>query len=41
MYIDALLADGADGQNVVNVKMKLGTLFEKMMTAWCKHTGVP
>ncbi|CAE8634540.1 unnamed protein product [Polarella glacialis] len=35
-----VVADGDDGENVVDFNMKLTTPFDKMMKAWCKHNGV-
>lgn len=36
-----VLAEGADGTNVTNVKMRLTTPFEKMMDAWCQQYDIP
>lgn len=36
-----VVADGKNGENVINFKMKLGTTFGKLMARWCAHQGVP
>eukprot|EP00931_Biecheleriopsis_adriatica_P026180 TRINITY_DN1594_c0_g1_i2.p1 TRINITY_DN1594_c0_g1~~TRINITY_DN1594_c0_g1_i2.p1 ORF type:complete len:2278 (+),score=582.51 TRINITY_DN1594_c0_g1_i2:35-6835(+) len=36
-----VIAQGEEGDNVVDFKMKLSTPFEKMMKAWCQHHGIP
>jgi len=36
-----VVAASADGPNIVDFKMKPGTMFGKMMEAWCSHNEVP
>mmetsp|Transcript_46860 Transcript_46860/g.111518 ORF Transcript_46860/g.111518 Transcript_46860/m.111518 type:complete len:1233 (-) Transcript_46860:145-3843(-) len=35
-----VVAQGDDGENIVDVSMKVNTPFAKMMTAWCRHHGL-
>ena len=34
-------AEGEDGPNRIRFKMEAGTVFQKMMTAWCLHHHIP
>eukprot|EP00425_Heterocapsa_triquetra_P020846 CAMPEP_0195149326 /NCGR_PEP_ID=MMETSP0448-20130528/176877_1 /TAXON_ID=66468 /ORGANISM="Heterocapsa triquestra, Strain CCMP 448" /LENGTH=149 /DNA_ID=CAMNT_0040187971 /DNA_START=36 /DNA_END=481 /DNA_ORIENTATION=- len=36
-----VVAEGDEGENVIDFKMKLSSPFEKMMQAWCRHHEVP